>query len=141
MKGAGAYRAAPFLVFAAVLTLSAALAACQSGPGQVAASSGNPSLAVMQRISSAVQDCWFRSKEAEFRPYRLADELNSYSGRPRILLVPAERPEALPLLVVQAEGNPARVQAFGPLMDKPVGNRIAADVKRWAGGDNSCRKA
>lgn len=121
-----------------ILAAVGALAACQSGPGQVALGGGSDALPTMQRISSAAQDCWFRSKAPEFSGYRLADELNSYSGRPRILLVPAHSPESRPLLVVQAEGNPAKVQAFGPLMQKPVGSRIAADVKHWAAGGSSC---
>jgi hypothetical protein len=123
---------------AAALAAMAAFAACQSGPGNMATSGESPALAMMQHISSAAQTCWFRSGANEFQFYRLADELNSYSGRPRILLVPAKDPEARPLLVVQAEGNPAKVQVFGPLMDQPVGNRIAAEVKHWADGGTSC---
>ena len=45
----------------------------------------------------------------------MANELNSFSGRPRFLLVPAKHYEGKPLLVVQAEGAAPNVQAFGPL--------------------------
>jgi hypothetical protein len=120
---------------------AALLAACQSGrrgPGPLALNSEAAALPVMERIAKSAQSCWFVSKASAFRPYRMANELNSFSGRPRILLVPAKNPEARPLLVIHAEGNPAKVEAFGPLMSQSSGSRIAADVKRWAGGANDC---
>ncbi len=92
----------------------------------------------MEQVATSAQKCWFASKDEAFRAYRMANELNSFSGRPRILLVPAKNPESRPLLVVQAEGGPARLEAFGPLMEQPEGVRISADVRRWASGDNSC---
>ncbi|GHC60663.1 hypothetical protein GCM10010136_00830 [Limoniibacter endophyticus] len=95
----------------------------------------------MERIAIAAQKCWFASRDAAFKPYRMANELNSYSGRPRILLVPARNPESRPLLVVHAEGTPARLEAFGPLMESPQGSRIAADIRNWAHGNNACGKA
>lgn len=95
----------------------------------------------METIAIAAQKCWFASGDAAFRPYRMANELDSYVGRPRILLVPAENPEERPLLVVQAEGAPVRLDTFGPLMAEPVGPRIAADVARWGSGDRSCGAA
>jgi hypothetical protein len=117
------------------------LAACQSGmksSGQSGGSSKSAALHTMEQVAIAAHRCWFASKDAAFRPYRMADELNSFSGRPRFLLVPAKRPEARPLLVVQAEGTPARLQAFGPLMQEELGARIGADINRWAAGDQSC---
>lgn len=117
------------------------LAGCQSsptGPGPLALNSEAAALPVMERIAKAAQTCWFSSKASAFRPYHMANELNSFSGRPRILLVPARSPEARPLLVIHAEGNPAKVEAFGPLMGQPAGARIAADVKRWADGSSDC---
>lgn len=123
---------------AVLSSLAGLAAACQSGPGAVAVDSGRDADAVMHRVSRAAQQCWFRSKAPEFSSYRLADELNSYSGRPRFLLVPAHSPESRPLLVVQAEGNPARVEAFGPLMQGAAGKRIAGDVERWAAGSAGC---
>ncbi|QND53342.1 hypothetical protein HB779_16695 [Phyllobacterium sp. 628] len=119
-----------------------ALAGCQSpsksGPGSLAFGSDKAALATMERVAIAANNCWFKSKDPSFKPYRLAPELNSYSGRPRILVVPANNPGDRPLLVVHAEGNPAKVEAFGPLMSHSSGNRIAADVRRWAAGQSSC---
>ncbi|GAB1581852.1 hypothetical protein [Phyllobacterium phragmitis] len=128
----------------AIAALSA-LAACQSekkpGPGGLALSSEHTALATMERVALAANSCWFKSKDPTFRPYRLAPELNSFSGRPRILVVPAKNPGDRPLLVVQAEGHPTRVEAFGPLMHQSSGNRIASDVRRWAAGDSGCSGA
>lgn len=119
-----------------------ALAGCQSpskpGPGSLAFGSDKAALATMERVALAANNCWFKSKDSAFKPYHLAPELNSYSGRPRILVVPAGNPGGRPLLVVHAEGNPAKVEAFGPLMGHSMGNRIESDVRRWAAGQPSC---
>lgn len=92
----------------------------------------------MERVALGANGCWFKSGDPAFKAYRLAPELNSFSGRPRILIVPRNSPEARPLAVVQAEGHPARLQAFGPLLSEPVGARITTDVRRWAAGDEGC---
>ncbi|MBX5043255.1 hypothetical protein HJB51_23040 [Rhizobium lentis] len=122
---------------AALLTaLAAAVAACQSaapasGPNRAA-------LPTMERVALGANACWFKSGDPAFAAYKLAPELNSFTGRPRILLVHKGSPESRPLLVVQAEGSPARLQAFGPMMQEPVAGRIAADVNRWSGGNKAC---
>lgn len=119
-------------------TLAAALllAGCQSSPPAPSPNSG--ALPTMERVALGANACWFKSGDPAFKAYRLAPELNSFSGRPRILVVHRQSPEARPLLVVQAEGSPAKLDAFGPLMAEPVGARIASDVKRWAGGGKGC---
>lgn len=117
------------------------LSGCQSstpGPGNQTAVSSDRALTTMERIARAASRCWFKSGDKRFRPYRLAPELNSFSGRPRILLVPASRPEDRPLAVIEAQGDPATVQAYGPLMSAPVGNRMATDIKSWASGSTAC---
>ena len=127
-------------IFGAVLAL--ALSGCQgTGSEAVVPSGKSPALAMMETVAISAQKCWFASKDPAFSKYRMANELNSFSGRPRILLVPARKPEANPLLVVQAEGAPARMQAFGPLMDGEHGSRIASDVRRWSAGDTGCAAA
>lgn len=126
--------------FAALCCVAASLslvAGCQSnGPASPPASSA--ALPTMERVALGANGCWFKSGDPAFKAYRLAPELNSFSGRPRILLVPRKSPEARPLAVIQAEGHPARLQAFGPLLSEPVGTRIAADVQRWAAGGQGC---
>lgn len=122
-----------------MLALAAALAACQAAPPPRSAPAGkSAALAMMETIALSAQRCWFASRDPAFRAYRMANELNSFSGRPRILLVPARNPESRPLLVVQAEGAPAKVDAFGPLMQDALGARIGADLKRWMAGSPGC---
>ncbi len=121
----------------ALLLAAAALAACQPKT-QPAASVSRAALPTMERIALGANTCWFKSGDAAFKAYRLAPELNSFSGRPRILLVPRNSPESRPMLVVQAEGNPAKLDAFGPVMNEAISGRIATDVKRWANGGKGC---
>ncbi|MBC2804021.1 hypothetical protein ELI13_10450 [Rhizobium ruizarguesonis] len=126
----------PRLANAALLTAVAAMvAACQTpaptGPNRAA-------LPTMERVALGANACWFKSGDPAFAAYKLAPELNSFSGRPRILLVHKGSPESRPLLVVQAEGSPSRLQAFGPMMSEPVAGRITTDVNRWSAGSKAC---
>ncbi|KQO80858.1 hypothetical protein [Rhizobium sp. Leaf262] len=114
------------------------LAACQSERKPAASSTSQAALPTMERVALGANACWFKSGDPAFKAYRLAPELNSFSGRPRILLVPRNSPESRPMLVVQAEGNPAKLDAFGPAMNEPHAARIATDVKRWANGGKGC---
>jgi hypothetical protein len=92
----------------------------------------------MEQVAIAAHRCWFESKDEAFSGYSFANELNSFSGRPRFLLVPKDDFGGKPLLVVQAQGSAGQVEAFGPLMEGPQAARIAADVRRWAGGNDGC---
>lgn len=126
-----------FLALACIAASIAFIAGCQSKrPAAPAANSA--ALPTMERVALGANGCWFKSGDPAFKAYRLAPELNSFSGRPRILIVPYKSPEARPLAVIQAEGHPARLQAFGPLLSEPVGARITADVRRWAAGGQGC---
>ncbi len=119
--------------------LPMALAACSSGSGQASGGSGkSASLQAMEQVAIAAHRCWFASKDPAFRAYRMANELNSFSGQPRFLLVPADDYGARPLLVVQARGSSPSVEVFGPLLAEPLGQRIGADVNRWTTGDGAC---
>ena len=120
------------------LAVLALLAACQSQTAPPASEGKSAALRTMERIAIAAHSCWFASRDPDFKPYHMANELNSYSGQPRFLLVPAKHPEGKPLLVVQAEGPAPNLQAFGPLMQEPLGARIQGDLKRWASGSSSC---
>ncbi len=114
------------------------LAACQSEKKTAVSATSQAALPVMERIALGANACWFKSGDPAFKAYRLAPELNSFSGRPRILVVPRNSPESRPLLVVHAEGNPAKLDAFGPMMNDSHAARIATDVKRWANGGKGC---
>jgi hypothetical protein len=130
----------PSLTFALSSLLPILLSACQSAGSQASSGSGgkSASLQVMEQVAIAAHKCWFASKDPAFRAYRMANELNSFSGQPRFLLVPADDYGARPLLVVQARGSSSRVEVFGPLLGEPLGARIGADVDRWSRGDGDC---
>lgn len=130
-------RAAAFLRFFAT-AVAVLLAGCQSSK-PAAPAQNTAALPTMERVALGANACWFKSGDDAFKPYRLAPELNSFSGRPRILLVKRNSPESRPLAVVQAEGHPARLQAFGPLFSESVGSRMTTDIKHWAAGGTGCR--
>lgn len=124
---------------AAPLLAAGFLSACQtSGPGSLTVTSSDAALPAMERIALAARNCWFKSGDRSFSAYRLAPELSSYSGRPRILVVPRNSPEDRPLAVVEGQGDPATISAYGPLLSEPAGNRMAADIRRWTGGSSAC---
>lgn len=125
----------------AALMLVTTLAGCQADNSTPAGGgSGGKSAALlsMEQVATAAYRCWFDGKDAAFRSYSFANELNSFSGRPRFLLVPKNNFGGKPLLVVQAEGAAGQVTAFGPLMDGEHGARIASDIGRWRSGDGAC---
>jgi hypothetical protein len=127
------------LLFRSMLIAASALAASCSTAPPPAPQASMRALPVMERVALGANACWFKSRDPAFRKYRLAPELNSFSGTPRILLVPAHSPESRPLLVVQASGERAKLSAFGPLMqDASMSGRINADVLRWARGGKGC---
>ncbi|TPK72624.1 hypothetical protein FJ934_10340 [Mesorhizobium sp. B2-4-12] len=116
-----------------------ALASCQSSPKSTPVPSGkSAALLAMEQVAIAAHKCWIASKDPAFRQYQMANELNSFSGTPRFLLVPAKHYGGKPLLVVQAQGNSSRVDVFGPLMNDPLGARIGADIARWQAGNPAC---
>ena len=125
---------------ASLLAALLSLSACQSSPSGPSAGGPGKSAALrnMEQVAIAAHRCWFASNDPAFRGYSFANELNSFSGRPRFLLVPKGNFGGRPLLVVQAEGAAGRVTAFGPLMDGAEGARISNDIGRWAAGNASC---
>ncbi|MEE9375814.1 MAG: hypothetical protein V3V04_05715 [Rhizobiaceae bacterium] len=96
--------------------------------------------AMMTRVAKQVQACWFKKKHPAFRKYKMATELNSFSGKPRILIVPRNNPAGLPHLVAQAERRGGRNQftTFGPLLNSKQGSNLAASLNSWARGRTSC---
>ncbi|MER9056345.1 hypothetical protein [Mesorhizobium sp. M0213] len=119
-----------------------ALASCQSSPKSTPApASKSASLLAMEQVAIAAHKCWIASKDPAFKSYQMANELNSFSGTPRFLLVPAKHYGGKPLLVVQAQGNSSRVDVFGPLTAEPLGARIGSDIARWQAGNPACGAA
>lgn len=134
-------------VVVTALIVGLALTGCQTKPKADVTNSTPPasgksaSLRAMETVAQAAYKCWFASKDKAFRSYQFANELDSHSGTPRILLVPAKNYGGLPALVVQARGSSSRVETFGPMLSQPLGARVNADVARWAAGDSSCGSA
>jgi len=125
------------VVRATVLPLLAGLAACSTSRNAPSVETG--ALPVMERVMLGANRCWFKSSDPMFVSYKLAPELDSYSGTPRILLVKKNAPTSRPLLVVQAQGSPAKIDAFGPLMDQPaISGRVHKDVNNWVRGGEGC---
>jgi len=120
----------------AIAATAALITSCQSNTP--AKAPDRSALSTMERVALGANACWFKSGDAAFAAYRLAPELNSFSGRPRILVVHKGSPEGRPLLVVQAEGTPSKLDAFGPMMQSATGPRIVKDVTRWASGGKAC---
>ena len=124
---------------------AALLAGCLGSPPRPAASyleyrTREAPVAVAARIAASVRDCWFGERRPAFASLSFAPELDSYSGRPRVLIVPAENPGGLPRLVVEAsrDGNATSVKLFGPLLASAEGGTIARDVERWTRGATAC---
>ncbi|MDH4439091.1 MAG: hypothetical protein QE284_01750 [Rhizobium sp.] len=126
------------LSFSLVMIAAAALAACKSDTPPPRPASGQSALDVMELVAVGANRCWFKSGDPAFKAYSLAPELTSFSGRPRILLVRKGSSDIRPLLVVQAEGRPARLDAFGPMMGEAIAPRVRQDVVRWAKGSKDC---
>lgn len=128
--------------FGAILiaTIALSLAACQSRPVAINTQTGGKSAALrnMEHVAIMAYRCWFSTRDSAFRGYSFANELNSFTGRPRFLLVPRNNFGGKPLLVVQAEGPSGQVTQFGPLLQGPQGGRISADINRWATGASTC---
>lgn len=127
--------------------LLSALSACQTGsPSQsLSINTKQEPVNAMVSIARLAQKCWFKSKDTAFRDFRLSNEVNSPSGRPRFLLVKRIDPNGLPQLVVQAErrgdnasGKFTNIQTFGPLLQTNSGKRITDDVARWSKGNKEC---
>lgn len=123
---------------AAVAMLGLLVTSCGGPHVPSISATDHSALSTMERVMINGNACWFKSADPAFAGYQLAPELNSFSGRPRILVVDKKHPTGRPSLVVQAEGNPAQLQAFGPLMTSASGGRITGDVNRWAAGSKSC---
>lgn len=99
---------------------------------------GDAALPVMENIALNARMCWFRSGSNKFENYRLAPELQSFSDRPRILIVPKHNPNERPLLVIEATGKPANITVYGPLMQTRLSVQIDKDVMNWSKGERNC---
>ena len=119
-----------------IATIGLALAACTPKPPKVSVvkpSNQAVAVATLQKVNSAAYECW--TKDKALKAYGIVPELDT-TGTPRILLTPKGKPQALPKLVIAANGR--QISTFGPLADGALGSRINADVARWAAGGTGC---
>jgi len=126
---------------AAILVLFLALAACtQTGVMSTDDAARQSPQAMVVRVAKQAQTCWFAKKDPNFAKYRLASEVNSFSGKPRFLIVPSNNPAGLPKLVVQAERQSGRTELsiFGPLLATPAGPKLNSSLRSWARGSTRC---
>ncbi len=122
--------------------LALALATCTTrAPDYLEYAAYQDTNTVADRIAERVGACWFKDGNDAFSRYAYAPELNSLSGKPRILIVPKDNPAGLPKLVIEvSEGKRATVvKLFGPLLATSRGTAIQRDVERWADGGTDCR--
>ena len=128
---------------ALLLICACALAACtKTEPPKVSVANPKQESAqtLMVHVAKQVQACWFKRKDPALKKYKMAAEINSFSGKPRILIVPRNKPTALPKLVAQAQriGGRNRFESFGPLLQSSDGPRLNASLRRWANGSKTC---
>ncbi len=124
----------------AVLAMAVFLSSCASeraGGPLVATVDNSAAVAVLQRVNAHAQKCW--KGERDFAAYRFIPELDTRTGKPRILIVSAKATQGLPQLVIEGSGNPVKLATYGPLTAKPLSSRINADVTRWATGGTGCQ--
>ncbi|MCP1199452.1 hypothetical protein [Notoacmeibacter sp. MSK16QG-6] len=94
------------------------------------------SIPTLQRINDTAQRCWMKSGDEAFRPYRIVPELDTRTGKPRILMLRAGRTAGLPELVIELSGS--QIDAYGPIQNTALAGRINRDIVRWGNGDASC---
>ncbi|MEM9733047.1 MAG: hypothetical protein AAF903_06120 [Pseudomonadota bacterium] len=125
---------------ALAILLMAMLAACTQQAPAPKITPPKTAKAMMVGVALRVQQCWFKKAEPALKPYRMAAEINSLSGQPRILIVPRNNPEGLPKLVAQAKDKGASIEftRFGPLLETADGPRLAAQLDKWAQGQATC---
>lgn len=131
-----------FATFAGATLLAGTLVACQTerpGGQLMLTVEAHDAVAALQAINEPAQRCWHGTRA--FRSYRIIPELDTHSGRPRILLVSATDAQGLPQLVIEAEGTPVEISTYGPLTQRSLSSRINTDIARWSGGKQGCGKS
>ena len=119
------------LVLMTVLIAETAFQFIQPAAGQASADAYE----TIKRLGAAMERCWFAPGDSAFAEYAYSPEPNA-TDAPRILIVPRKSPDARPALVIELRGRD--LNAYGPLATSPYAQRIAADLRRWLGGDGGC---
>lgn len=125
------------------LTVALLVAACRTAePPKDYTAFGAPQdpETVAARVAHDVGTCWFKTRRPAFVHLTYAAELNSYTGRPRVLIVPRQDPHGLPQLVIEVTraDRGSSVRLFGPLLGTAEAATISRDVERWVAGGSGC---
>lgn len=120
-----------------------ALAGCMAGGEPIAGPlngefEGSSAVSVLQNINNRALSCWVKSGDKEFEGFALVPELDTRSGRPRILIVKSGQAQGLPQLVIEASGKPVKISTYGPLTEQRISGRINRDIIAWNTGRTSC---
>ena len=129
------------IVCGCAAALANTLAACTTrAPDYLEYAAYQDTNIVASRIAERVGTCWFNRGNTSFSRFAYAPELNSFSGKPRILIVPKDDPAGLPQLVIEvSKGSQATVvKLFGPLLATARSSAIQRDVERWADSGTDC---
>ena len=129
------------LIASSCATFALVLTACTTrAPDYLEYAAYQDTNTVANRIAERIGACWFAGGNNAFSRFAYAPELNSFAGKPRILVVPKENPAGLPQLVIEvSDGEQATVvKLFGPLLATSRGTAIQRDVERWADGGTDC---
>ncbi len=128
-----------FIRVSALCSIGLFLTACQTEKAEAPAPRDNSAaIALLQKVNKGAQTCWMKSKDKDFRQYKVIPELDTRHGKPRILIVSAKATQGLPQMVIEADGTPAQLSTYGPLASDPIAARITQDVSRWRTGSVAC---
>lgn len=132
----------PLLAVALLAITTALLPGCKSEPvgGPLALTvEANDPVKALQHINENGQRCWIKSGGRDFSELRLMPELDTRVGRPRLLVLSRKSMQGLPQLVIEAAGNPVKIETYGPLASTGAGAQINADIMRWSAGAKDCK--
>ncbi len=118
------------LCFTTILALAGGCSTTDTPPAS------DSSVPILQRINDTAQRCWMKSGDPAFRAYRVVPELDTRTGKPRILLLRLGQTAGLPELVIEASSR--QIDAYGPVQNTPLAGRINRDIVRWGSGDIDC---
>ena len=121
-----------------------ALTACETKPNVDVKSGAKPKgeapAALIVRVATSLNACQFKAGQGLGSRYQVSAEPDSYSGRPRLLIVERRNPDGLPKLVVEAQrrGGSNSVSTYGPLLQTKSGPALKRAVDAYVAGRTSC---
>ena len=124
-------------IIAGIGLVAFALAGCQSsspGPGSIQVQASDRALPVMERVALAASRCWFKSGDSSLRAYRLAPELTSFTGRPRITAGSRQQTRGPSAGGDRSQGRSGHRPGLWPPVDRTFGQshrHRCTQLERW----------